>query len=262
MVSDIPTCEDGDYFGLVLVINWPPSPLEDVDHHYQKFLGAVRSCFESSDVSSVANEVPAAYCQPIFALHVTLATFARIHKVLDHSTAGTDRRECEKKRATELVRAASKLPEWPKDPIRLVVDSAQIGSRAGILLWRDLSGGVEAIRSCLRKAAAAEAVLSGSTAAPLHPETYPTIPGIIHSTILRFSSVPKTPGTRVQEKFRSEVLAKIGKDFFPTNCDEEDTNNFVIVANSVKLACESTPYMHFEADEDHILWSCELTQTD
>jgi len=203
--------------------------------------------------------VPAVYVQPIFALHVTLATFTRIHKVVDHNTAGMDRREFEKKRATELVRSASKFPEWPKEPIRLVADSAQIGTRAGILLWKDLSGGVEAIRNCLRKAAASEATPSNSSS-PLQHKTYPTIPGIIHSTILRFSTVPKTPGNQVQKKFGSAVREKIGKDFFPNSGNEEDKNNFVIVADTVRLACESTPYMHFDADEEHVLWSYELKQ--
>ncbi|VEU43120.1 unnamed protein product [Pseudo-nitzschia multistriata] len=264
MVSDIPLCKDGDYAGLVLVTNWPPSPLEGVGREYSEFLAAVRSCFDPCDTSvqmapgEAPTRVPAVYFQPISALHVTIATFSRIHKIDD---GGDDkgekrqRRDRERKRALALVEAAARLPGWPKKPFRLVVESAQIGKKAGILLWRDLSGGIEAARACLREAAAAAeqgaAPANGNANANTNKNSnsntttkaYPTIPGIVHSTVLRFSRVPATPGETVQERFRSGVLQRLGTDLFAAGS--------AIASDTVRLADETTPYMHFAPDEDH-----------
>ena len=82
IVSDIFTCNDGDYFGLVLVTNWPP-PIDFMDKPYQKFLTAVRTCFNRQDFISNNSEshVPAVYLYPTVHLHITLATFIRPRKI-------------------------------------------------------------------------------------------------------------------------------------------------------------------------------------
>lgn len=91
------------------------------------------------------------------------------------------------------------------------------------------------------------------------------IPGIIHSTFLRFSRIPQTPGGEVQEKFRSKILGKIGSKFFGTgdkngNGNENENTPFLLQANTMRLVLESTPYMHIPNDDEHVLWTCELTK--
>lgn len=237
-VADIPTCDDGDYFGLVLVTNWPPT--SNIEGSYRDFREAVASCFDPEDTSG---ESPAVYFQPTEHLHITLSTFVRIAKIDDASTddewSSDERRRDSQNRAIALVQAASALPDWPTDPIRLVVDSAQIGNRAGIVLWKDLSGGIDVIRRCLAQSSTVES------------QDYPVIPGIIHSTVLRFASVPKTPGEQVQEAFQSRILGNIGTDLFPSET--------IFVTTRVQLALETSPYMHIPDDSDHVLWSCQLT---
>ena len=267
-VSDIFTGKDGDYFGLVLVSNWPVSPLADMDGPYQDFLAAVRSCFQSEDTSALSNSstqasVPAVYLYPTIYLHITLATFVRPTKIIsDNSDQSKDLRQVKKDLALQLVRSASTLPGWPTEPLQLVVDKAQIGKSAGILLWKDLSGGVAAIRNCLRKASAEADDISSNdidTPATATTKIVPTIPGIIHSTFLRFSSTPQTPGEKVQEAFRSRIQERIGKEFFQIVGDDDATNPF-LQANTVRLVCESSPYMHLPNDDEHVLWTCELTK--
>ena len=266
VVSDIFTGKDGDYFGLVLVTSWPVSPLADMDGPYQDFLAAVKSCFQSEDISVPSKSVtqasvPAVYLYPTIYLHITLATFVRPTKIIsDNNAESKYLRQAKKDVALELVRSASKLPGWPTKPLQLVVDKAQIGKSAGILLWKDLSGGVAAIRNCLRKASA-EAEVDASAndnATPATTKIVPTIPGIIHSTFLRFSSAPQTPGEKVQEAFRSRIQEKIGKEFFRI-ADGDETAPF-LQADTVRLVCESTPYMHLPNDDEHVLWTCELTK--
>ena len=261
MVSDIFTGQDGDYFGLVLVANWPPSPTSDMEGPYQDFLGAVKSCFRDEDVVAAATSsdttstdstasLPSVYLYPTRHLHITVATFVPATKIVGKNNTNSfstkELRDAKRAQALDLLQAASKLPEWPTEPLQLVVDSAQIGKRAGILLWKDLSGGIAAIRNCLRTA---------STEASI-----PIIPGIIHSTFLRFSRTPQTPGEKVQEAFESKIKGRLGTDFFH---DADSTTSsrkpLVLRANTVKLACESTPYMHIPKDDEHVLWSTELT---
>jgi hypothetical protein len=262
VVSDIFTGKDGDYFGLVLVTNWPVSPLAEMDGPYQDFLTAVKSCFQNEDISVPSKatvSLPAVYLYPTIYLHITLATFVRPTKIIsDNNNESKDLRQAKKEGALELVRSASKLPGWPTEPLQLVVDKAQIGKSAGILLWKDLSGGVAAIRNCLRRASAEVDASANDNDTPATTTIVPTIPWIIHSTFLRFSSAPQTPGEKLQEAFRSRVQEKLGKEFFRTAADDGTTP--FLQADTVRLVCESSPYMHLPNDDEHVLWTCELTK--
>jgi hypothetical protein len=260
LVPDIFTGEDGDYFGLVLVTNWPVSPLDVMDDPYRRFLAAVRSCFRDEDVSpSDAHpaSLPAVYLYPTEHLHVTLASFHRPTKVADSPELSGDAQRAKKRKALELVRSASKLPGWPKEPLRLVVDSAQIGTRAGILLWKDLSGGVDAIRNCLREA------LDDAGGPAGGKPTDASIPGIIHSTFLRFTGVPETPGEDVQVAFGSRGLAAPAEEYFRASGGDATAATgapLVLRADTVRLVSESVPYMHLPNDDEHVLWTAELAK--
>ena len=276
MVPDIFTGEDGDYFGLVLVTNWPVSPLAAVDGPYQRFLAAVRSCFRDEDVavpsssSPSPSSLPAVYLYPTVYLHVTLATFQRPVRIADTpglSDAGV--RSAKTREALEWVRSASELPGWPREPLRLVVDSAQIGTKAGILLWKDLSGGIDAMRNCLREALAERPPVNHNDND--NGGTTVGIPGIVHSTFLRFAEVPVTPGEDVQEAFRSRGLERPGEEFFRESGGDGDGNGdgdeqtaaakpLILRANTVRLVSETVPYMHLPNDDEHVLWTTELAR--
>mmetsp|Transcript_9072 Transcript_9072/g.18836 ORF Transcript_9072/g.18836 Transcript_9072/m.18836 type:complete len:311 (-) Transcript_9072:33-965(-) len=274
MVSDIFTCPDGDYFGLVLVTNWPISPLSDMDGPYTDFLEAIKSCFQKEDITATPSKevekdstgqvsLPPVYFYPTIHLHITLATFIPPTKIASSNSVSNEDgdnnteagslssnnvREAKKAEVLKLLQSASELPGWPTEPLQMVVDSAQIGKRAGILLWKDLSGGVEAIRNCLRKAST-----------ELDISTTPNIPGIIHSTFLRFSSIPQTPGAEVQEAFRSKIRGRLGTDFF-RSANANEPSPLILRANTARLVCESTPYMHISDDDEHVLWNRELAR--
>ncbi|OEU20156.1 hypothetical protein FRACYDRAFT_260248 [Fragilariopsis cylindrus CCMP1102] len=331
-ITDIFTCKDGDYFGLVLVTNWPnpsssssSSSSSSIDEPYQNFLKHVKKCFNTEDTISSSNVsasgrvpswsttknlnlnsndddaiqqqrqrqqqqahsiIPTVYLYPTIHLHITIATFLPPTKKKNNNNDDDDDDEVDKSKnkknkKSEIIiinqiitflNEASKLSDWPTQPFQFVIDSTQLGSKAGILLWKDLSGGIDKIRNCLRQvvlssstnnnsasASASNSTSNGTTQlqreeqqqqaqsqsqleAQAQVQIFPpiTIPGIIHSTFLRFSRIPKTCGKIIQERFQSEVIPNLH------------------VSNTVNLVCESTPYMHIPADDQHIIWSKSL----
>ena len=244
-VNDIFLCKDGDYYGLVLVAGWPPDESGGfiMDNPYSKFLQQVRKCFDPEDLQPTNNEnnnnIPAVYLYPSRCIHVTIATFARPEKKMDSTNNMTDYTEFERVHQS-IVEEASKLPNWPTTkPIELVIKSTQLGSQAGILLWDDLSGGIDKIRQCLQQVVAKQ-----RKNIKIH-----AIPNIIHSTFLRFTqNIPQSKGQHIQQKYQQNVLKNI-KTIFTKS----------ILAKTVKLVRESTPYMHIPDDKHHVLLSLSLT---
>src|SRR3569623_1022996 len=108
-------------------------------------------------------------------------------------------------------------------------------------MWKDETGGMDAIRSCLRSVCQDEVLLfeqEGLDSSTLD------IPTIIHSTFLRFYAAPQTPGQVVQERFHEQVLPKL-HEFFPEPFH-------VPIATFI---CERIPYMHIPFDADHVFAS-------
>eukprot|EP00980_Cylindrotheca_fusiformis_P002549 scaffold603_cov118-Cylindrotheca_fusiformis.AAC.1 len=212
-----------DYFGLVLVANWPPD-LTVVDPPYQRFLQNVRKCFHKDDL---AGDRPSVYLYPTQCLHITIATLHHVQKKQD----GIDYSKIEND-WTDLVQNASKLSSWPQGPLNFRLASTQLGTKAGILLWTDITGGVQEMRNCLDQEASTRSM-------KIH-----SIPGIVHSTFLRFHKVPKQiPGEEIQNRFQELVVRSVENIF-------EDT---LLTSQSAKLVCETTPYMHIPQDDSHIL---------
>jgi hypothetical protein len=125
-----------------------------------------------------------------------------------------------------------------------------LGSQAGILLWKDESGGMRAARECLREAAAAvRAEITAAAATSSGGESEESewlgrldVPPIVHSTFLRYCSPPRTDGAAVQRRFRADVLSRLG-EFFP--------EPFCVPVAT--LVCERTPYVHIPFDNHHVL---------
>jgi hypothetical protein len=222
-------------FGLVLVVGWPPNP-ETLEKPYNALVKAMRSCFDDKD------QEKGAYFYPLNSLHVTVAT---LH-AFALETRDANRRAVLEREWRSLVVAASKRLEWPKQPLKLKVESCQIGSRAGILLWREETGGLERMRKCIReenrvrREQLEQAAISVDTL---------RIPGIIHSTVLRFPFPIVTDGNAVQEGFQRLVLPRLDEMFAKTTVE----------VDTAVLVCERTPYLHHPYDERHALETLSLT---
>lgn len=227
-------------FGLVLVSGWVPP--ESVQSAYnQNFLPAVQKCFLESDWTPPSpGKIPNVYLYPSKHLHVTISTLHAFWRPVEDES----KQKVLEAEWTDLVKAASKREDWPVRPLQLTLDTAQIGKKAGIMLWKDLSGGVDKMRICVQ--AEAQERERRLIRAGIDPGTL-SIPGIIHSTFLRFHEQPESPGKDIQEQFEKTVKNNIST-FFPEP----------ITVSQVKLACERRPYMHIEEDGRHVLASFSL----
>jgi hypothetical protein len=256
------------FFNLCLVAGWPPV-LTNPDRFrtsYEKFRAAVEQCWDASDrpqrefvstgsdpllsSSNLASVVSPLYLYPYEHLHTTVATFFRpgLERV------PIDQQEKLRRLWTQVLDVALKDQGWPTQPFSLRIESAQVGSRAGILLWKDESGSMEAMRECLRRAAATvrtEASSSDCNSEELDWLGHLDVPPIIHSTFLRFCSPPpRTDGAAVQERFQADVLSKLG-ELFP--------EPFRVPAAT--FVCERTPYMHIPFDNHHVLATLSFTRS-
>jgi len=225
-----------DEFGLVLVAGWPPNK-DKIGPPYQQLLEIVRSCFDEVDLSGPDAAV---YLYSPEYLHVTVAT-------LHAFTLGTKtkaERENLKRHWTAVVKAAAKRPDWPKEPFQLEIESSQIGTKAGILLWKETTGGMDQMRRCIDE----QVLQNGESlkAAGIDRSTL-SIPGITHSTFLRFNKVPNTSGEMVQSRYKELVAPKLAQLFSEP-----------LTLTDARFICERIPYMHIPNDKDHVLDVFEL----
>jgi hypothetical protein len=238
-------CNDGEYFGLVLVAGWPPDP--SFHQPYLKFLNLVRECFDEDDwkekmtmttkTKTSMSKLPAVYLYPTMHIHVTIATFAPTERQQgSDKNADADVEHLQFQQTyLSIVNEASRRPDWPKEPIQLAIRSTQLGSKAGILLWDDTSGGISKMRQCIKQVAAGRNIDIWG------------IPDIIHSTFLRFAKVPHTIGHLVQERYQSKVTPQVQNIFQQS-----------LPVKVCKLVIESSPYMHVPDDDNHVLHSWSL----
>ena len=218
------------YYGLVLTSGWPPSP--GMKESYEQWINLVRNCFDPKDLSG---ETPPVYLYPGDHLHVTIATFYPITPRDDKNNNDDFYLDMETK-WKQVVQAASQRPEWPSEPIQLQAKTSQIGTKAAIIMWDEITGGIQAMRSCLQQEARDRQLEMAN------------IPGIVHSSFLRFHQIPlSSEGDVVQTKFRMDVLPQLPSIFSKP-----------FVATDVKLACERKPYMHIPCDESHVFLTIPL----
>lgn len=225
--------ESNDHFGLVLVVGWPPK--KELEEPYQELVQAVRSCFDEEDHGQ------GAYFYPFSSLHVTVATLHAFTLL----TRDSKERAVLEQQWRKVVNAACQRPEWPKQTLKLEVDSCQIGSRAGILLWKETTGGLQRMRTCIQNETMkrqAELQEAGVIVETLR------IPGIVHTSFLRFPFPITTKGEIVQERFQTNVLPRL-RDMFGKP----------ITADTVVLVCERTPYLHHPYDDLHALITIDMT---
>ena len=227
--------QPGNQFGIILVANWPPKesimkPYDDI------FLPKVKTCFKQEDFELDSKQIPAVYLYPSQHLHLTIATFTPFHESVPNNT------EEYAEVCTKIMEKACAREDWPKGSFHIDIDRAQIGIKAGILMWNNEDGTVATMRKIIHEEY--DAVYETNPGALNHRTL--TSPGIIHSTFLRFGRDPITKGDVVQERFQE--VSKDVKDIFGT-----------IEVDCVRLVVERVPYMHIPFDESHVLTSFEAS---
>jgi hypothetical protein len=199
--------QQDDVYCLGLVTNWPPP--QAMKEPYQQLVQVIQNeCFYPEDVTSTAQqEHPAVAFMPFDSLHITVATLFTTTPV-DEMTIPIPQLEEDWK---QIALQASKLPEWPQTAFHLQIDSAKIASRAGILLWKETTGGLDQMRKCLQQIVHQD---EGSTRQYAYLHDVFSFPSIVHTTILRYSSVPQaTSHVHAQSQMDKTVLPQLHEIF-------------------------------------------------
>jgi hypothetical protein len=237
---------DDNFFALVLVAGWPPD-LSVMDAPYQRLLTEIRTNVllgNNNHDHDKYNHDNAVYLYPTQHLHVTIATLVPLQRKKKEDNDAHYEKKL-RNDYTNLVRRMSNDPKWPKQPMQLELDRIQLGAKAGILLWKETTGGMATIRQLLMQYAAAN---DDEAKLEIH-----AIPGIIHSSFCRFRTAITSDGdgggAQLQERFQTHVVdVPKDKSFFPSP----------IPISSVTLVCERTPYMHIPDDDRHVFLRTQL----
>lgn len=179
---------EGEYCGLLLVCADACSGASPRPH--QEKMAALR-------VALIEAGMPAsAYVYPQLTVHCTVATLRPF--TAGPLSGGT--RVAEADRWSAVLAAARAAPAWPTSPFDLRMGPPQLEGAAGIVKYEDSSGGIEAMRRCLREAIIAAGGLPAEGGAdrshakplPASPPNEPPahIPDIVHSTVLRWAAEP------------------------------------------------------------------------
>jgi hypothetical protein len=169
---------------------------------YQRLVQAIQNeCFYPKYVTSTAQQQHLAVAfMPFDSLDTTVATLFPTTRV-DEMTITIPQLEEDWK---QIILEASKLPEWPQAAFQLHIDSAKIASRAGILLWKETTGGLDRMRKCLQQIVYQD---EGSTRQYSYLQDVFCFPSIVHTTILRYSSVPQaTSHAHAQSQLENKVV--------------------------------------------------------
>ena len=233
-------------FGLVVVALWPAD--EALRAHllesYYRLRALTELCFVEEDVArrDGTTIAPPVYFYPFTALHVTIATLHAFYEQPPGQVLSEERQATLRKVWSQVVQKASRLDEWPSSSLELVVDHAQIGNKAGILLWKETTGGIDQMRHCLETVCAQPETVLELQRHRVSVDTVAIPKNIVHSTFLRFYATPATPAHTVRQRFQSTVLPRL-RELFPHD---------PVRLHEARLVCESSPYMHQPVDDSTI----------
>lgn len=191
--------QDDDYFALGLVVNWPGDVSAATssynESNYKQFLTAVeKECFGGTG--------DFLFQLPFHALHITIASLFPAHPLNELNLAGglLSRTQVASFWKTILLRAAQNS-DWPRRPLELELDKAEIRNRAGIFLWKEHTGGLDCMRRCIAEAAME---LDNSLL-----QKHLRIPNIIHTTFLRYhDKVPDDDSLLLRPSQANYILAE------------------------------------------------------
>ncbi len=200
--------------GLVIVANWPP-PLDQLSGPYARLSSLLASAFGNN---------PCLFQQPEDHLHVTITT---VHAFTNPEGLTWS----EKERAEHSEKARTELDGVNGRAIKVRASSINVGERACIILWEDVSdGAVSALRHQLKEKF----------------DSWPhlAVPNIIHSTIARYHPGCEDIDISDVHNFLSE---------HQTEVDEILESFGTVELKDIKLVRETRPYMHVPNDESHTL---------
>jgi hypothetical protein len=241
------TDESDATFGLVVVTNWQQHARDStLAAAYQEFYQQVQAGLDDCFGNPTERQQPYYYLYPVQALHVTVATFVRLQTMdslcLESKQAANDSSRLDSYCQAQVDlwqvvwQRAIALPQWPSSTLlELRVQSVRFSAAAGILLWQETSGNLAQMRTCLQTAYNATKQEMGTQ---LDWDTTSfSIPGIIHSTFLRYPSwVPRQSLSELQERLQSVVFPSV-----------------TISTSDLLLVWERQPYMHVPANPRHVL---------
>jgi hypothetical protein len=210
---------------------------------------AYRALLETSSAEARVLLDAGAYFYPDWSLHLTLASPAPFTNTMladaDSQAAYADVWA----RALSEVSQTRKDGEWPAGPFPLVIERLLLDKAAGIMLYSDPTGAVTQLRDTIKRIAAEHPLFSGTAGSKANPVGAGTpsggellarsgfkVPGIIHSTVLRFKRdiAPGPEADAVRAAF--DALAA---RWAPVT----------VQAEAVLLVHERVPYMHLHLEK-------------
>ena len=213
--------KEDDYFNLVVMAPWPKMQAEGGPRPFTTFMEGVKQCYDDEDL---AGSSPNVFLYDRKFLHVTIATCCTNHK----RHAGRDYEKW-KRDFCHVVKSAAQRCTWPREKLRLEYESTKLTAKAGILLWKETTGGIAAMREAILDEARTQMM-------PLHH-----IPDIVHTTFLRYHKVPETSFGTVQQSFQNYVLPHAAR-VFESGLD----------LDKVLVVTETTPYNLVSKDDVHL----------
>lgn len=223
--------EQGHLFGVVVVANWPPK--ESIMRPYSELLPKIKTYFDPEDYAPLCqHKPPAVYFYPPQTLHITIATFCPFT-----APEISDRDEYSRACKT-IMESAFARQDWPNKPFSIEIERVNVGCKAAIFLWENKDGTIGTMRKIIQEEY--DKFSKKNPASLNHRDLI--VPGIIHSSFIRFGRAPKTNRVHVQQKFEED--AQQIKDHFGK-----------VQVDSVRLAVERIPYMHIPFDDKHVLTS-------
>eukprot|EP00667_Euglena_gracilis_P018538 EG_transcript_19704 len=217
---------DAPVFGLIVAMQAPP-----VSTVFQEQLQAI-----TRHIISI--EPGVAYVYPHNAVHSTVACIVNFMHNQARFTPEVRRRYVAS--WLSALRPCAEAAGFPKAAFSVTYGAPQLSGRAAFFPIQDPSHAVTAVRRCIRQAIDTDASLKP---AGLDMTDDVRIPGILHSTLLRFRKAP-----RDAEQWQAAFL-RVAASWRPV----------AVEVRAMHLAVEDRPYMHTVKDSAHmrLVWRFE-----
>ena len=227
-------------FGLTLVTAWPADGAlrKELLESYYRLCALTELCFAEADVARRGDgTVPPVYLYPFTALHVSVVVLHAFYKQPPGTVLSPERQAILQNAWSRVLQQAAALPDWPTQPLELVLDRAQLGPKAGILVWNETTGGLAQMRTCVQRICAQSGTVDELQRQGVSVDTL-IVPNIIHTTFLRYSQTPRTPLATARQRFERTVVPRLSQLFSRQPFRVPDA----------RLICERAPYMHIPVD--------------
>jgi len=210
---------------------------------------AYRALLETSSAEARVLFDAGAYFYPDWSLHLTLASPAPFTNTMLADDVSRDAYADIWARALRGVAEGRKAGEWPVGPFPLVIERLVLDKAAAIMLYSDPTGAVTQLRDSIKRIAAEHPLFTGAAGSGAGPGGAGTpsggellarsgfkVPGIIHSTVMRFKHdiAPGQEADAVRAAF--DALAA---RWVP----------ITVQADAMLLVHERVPYMHLHLEK-------------